>query len=175
MRKILFFLFMFCSFNLMAEHIKFLGLPLGGSMSQFDMTMKNRFGLSPVSEGFANYKYEANVEGDDTEIMVYYTPKSKLVCNISMTYPNYTIDNPNLSDRTLQEKLRNALEEKEQIIENLYGEPSSTFTEGGKVGYVWKLDGGTIKLTLWVTQVRILLFEEYYDTEAYKLFKKEIR
>lgn len=90
MKKILVILLsFFFSLNIMAQHISFLGKPLGCSIKEFKQRMIERGYVSNGEVEKGVYTFDGLFGGDNTLIAAYITPKSQIVYTVGIFYNDY--------------------------------------------------------------------------------------
>lgn len=158
-RLFLLFIFAFCAEYTMSQHIKFLGQPLGCSISDFKQRMASR-GYRCNGEVSPNcYSFIGRFGGDNVEIGSYITPKSKIVFRIAVIYSNYSQYSGNsASERTHNNKIKLL----EQSYIKKYGKPALS----DDTGIWWFFEEGTITIKsseMWQVGKKEIMI--WYDDE----------
>ena len=142
MKKILFILLsFFFTLSLMAQHISFLGKPIGCDITEFKQRMiaRNYVSNGEVENGV--YSFNGMFGGYNTLIAAYLTSKSKVVYSVGVFYKDFTSNEYYDNSLETQKNQYNLIND---ALINKYGIPSST----KDLFSLWDVEYGEIILTV---------------------------
>ena len=127
------------SITMMAQHMNFLGKPLGCDINTFKQRMAQK-GYKSIGETEANiYSFNGIFGGDEVEVCACVTPKSKIVFQIIIVYKSFVSHKYDASSVSTQDFKFNELT---KAFSKKYGEPKAT----NKKFSFWELPTGTITI-----------------------------
>ena len=113
------------SFSINASKIQFMGKPLGCLYSEMDQFLLSK-GFKYLEEDSNIYFYQGQFGGDNTEIAVYVSPKTKLIYRLCVLYTNFQGD---YKDEVFMKLLMNKKEILYEFFIKKYGNPNTVLDE----------------------------------------------
>ena len=144
---LLFVILCLSSVYVCAQHLDFMGAPMGGTIAEFTENIRQRYPLQKKVGGDRYYIYKGSILGHDSYFKAEYTRKTKTVYKITVTPQQIEITSY-----------------MDSLVAH-YGEPLEV-----KGGYRWNREGGTVFLYTPEGYDPVLM---YFDEEGVARFREE--
>lgn len=150
--------------NAYAEHFKFMGIPIDGTLPQFEKQLLHK-GFTPIKNQDANMPmmkvYEGEWLNQNVELEVYYAPQSKIVAGL---------------DVRMEDAPSSALELVKNRIHKNYKVDRTEAGEDGDVGYdmVYYVNNGEGMIEVFYDTKHKILVVSYMDVKNFAIFEKEV-
>lgn len=168
MKKILFLLFTLvslCCQDGQAQHFKFMGIPIDGSIENFETKLKEKGFVNSIEYSKFNTTaekyYDGMFAGNDVLLMVRATPKSGLVYGVSVNYFKLT----EKAAQGEKERMEKAIAKKYKTVKKTVSPTISKFSvANGNIMVYYQTDE---KLNKYLVSI------SYFDIKNTKISEKE--
>ena len=130
-----------CFIPIMAQHMNFLGKPLGCSINTFKQRMVERGYKSNGEVEPTAYSFDGVFGGDRVLVAAYVTPKSNIVYSVGVFYLDYT------SKSYDESSLNSQMDKFESLISSFTKKYGDISRKGNKF-VIWELEYGDIIINI---------------------------